>query len=302
METDETRHTQTVIAYKRMKNILKTSFVANIVLTLIVMCVFIARRSGLLWTDVILPSNTTSTDAQVNNRVSLGSRAICITCGLSVKDLRTTLYDYITTTASSTNLCCLENDPDKQDIILELAATGHTQYIYEGPSTRKLTWWTERNYAAHLYADHLPNNNKLIWTTTRHSTSFVRNLTLSTDDWKKLTVPDVAGAGKYLVYSMFTFDFRDEATINYSQTIRHVIMKNNNSLQSENGEKIFQSTLGSEYMSVRQTTYLSGVVSLNKSDTVYVKAFSMSLREYTTEKYIDASSPYNNFFGMFKLE
>ncbi|XP_033760167.1 uncharacterized protein LOC117342223 isoform X1 [Pecten maximus] len=298
--TDFSRCRKTAI-YHSMKNVLKVSALGNIILLLILLCL----KSLLPWADVALPPPTTAYRGAQTETTNVGSGAVCIACSFYGKDFRTTLYDNIITTNSNVTLCCLDNDTFIQDVILELADSPGNQYVYEGQSVHKLNWWTERNYAAHLYADYRSDDRTLTWTTTRHSTSFLRNLKLSTDDKRKLTVPDTAGAGNYFVYSMITFDFLNEAIIKHKQIITHIIHKSNNPLGNYEGRDnwLWHSTFGDEDMSTRQTSYLSGVISLSPSDTIWVEAFSFSrIERDSSAKYIDVSSLYNNFFGMFKLD
>ncbi|XP_060068881.1 uncharacterized protein LOC132548992 [Ylistrum balloti] len=311
MEGNALGHRRDSVVYKRLINILKVNVAGNILFILIALCAWVLQKSGLLWTNAILPPSTTNRNSQVQHisfrskatSDDIGSETVCITCSVYGKDVLTSLYDYTITTSYGVSLCCVNNDTDTQDIILQLLALPEHQYIYEGPSNQKLKWWTERDYAAHLYADHVSNARSLSWTASRHSTSFVRNLTLCADSRNKLTVPDAAGAGQYFVYSMFTFDFHNQPTSKHKPEINHCIIKNKDYPPNcFDKNRLWWSSRGNIYMSTRQTSYLSGVVSLKQSDTITVKAYSFYGTGYTTEKYIDYSSLYFNFFGMFKLD
>lgn len=282
--------------YHKTRKILKFSAIGNILLILTTLCLYFASKSG-------LPTN-----GDVSSQPGIGDTVVCTPCSVNGREAVTTLYDtFITTYRGGGALCCLNNATDIQDNVLELTAIGDNQCFYEETaSDYKLKWWSERNYAAHLYAECFTHNNHipvLNWTTRRHRTSFIRNLTLSPGDSRKLTVPDSEGAGTYFVYSLVTFDFYKEAVIKRKQTIIHTVMKYGSVVGNcldDRGNKLLSASLGDVHMSTRQTSYLGGIVYLKASDTLCVQAYSFDRLGKVT--HIDDTLPHNNFFGMFKLK
>ncbi|XP_060069257.1 uncharacterized protein LOC132549341 [Ylistrum balloti] len=273
----------TNVCYDRLKCLFWTSFVINFILVAALLILFIIHQQ---LQNGSVTENVTSTLTTGALRDSTGE--LCLPCDYQGQTLDNTLYETILKTENNDTVCCLARDEDLQNLILEVTNKGN------------LRWWTERNYAAHLYRNDLYFGEGVSWTQEGKKTSLLRNLTL-TDEGRQLAVPTMPGAGTYFVYALYTFDF-SKASPNRPDPIGvHSIFKHRSGFINGKRQRLWTAKTGGANTAKRQTSFLCGIVNMNMRDTLESEAFSYIAGEkQLTLNYIDRS-PYSNYFGMFKL-
>ncbi|OWF54840.1 uncharacterized protein LOC110467394 [Mizuhopecten yessoensis] len=278
-----------------LKHAFFISVVVNIVLVTVLIILFIIRQTlrdrEFSTTDIPSPKTGALKDT---------GGQLCLPCDFKGTKTNDTLYEFILQTKKNNTLCCLRRDDTLQNLILELEETNRRNGHYDQNNMNpgKLQWWRERNHAAHLYLN--PFTNGITWREQGCKTSFLRNLTL-TDLGRRLTIPDFSGAGMYFVYSVYTFDFGNEATDRQAPIGIHNVYHHSSSFINSNDRPLlWMSKLGGENTAKRQTSFLCGVVSMNMRDSIETEAVSIVAGKNVTFKHIDRL-PYSNYFGMFKL-
>ncbi|XP_033760730.1 uncharacterized protein LOC117342642 [Pecten maximus] len=264
------------------------SVLANILLVITLVGLFIVRQT--------LRNQDIPTTASPETRpepLTDTAGQICIPCDL--QETTDTLYEFILRPNDNSTLCCLPQDDNLQNTILELLH-GQNRPIWNADGQFDLRWWRERNHAAHLYAYF--NSKGVVWNTHAHKTSFVRNLKLTEDG--QLMIPEFSGAGLYFVYSFFTFDFSDVADGSDLPVGNHTVYKTSSSIINGDRDLLWTAKVGGRHKSKRQTSFLCGVVNINKFDKMESEATTYVAGENVTPNHINRALC-SNFFGMFKI-
>ncbi|XP_069104463.1 uncharacterized protein [Argopecten irradians] len=276
----------------RLTRVFHVSVLTNFVLLAALVVLYIVRQTV---------NNRSPPDATAAPEIGAQTEIagqICLPCDFRGKETVATLYEFVLKTEDNDTLCCLQSDDRLQEVILQLE--DRNRYGRRpNQDERPLHWWTGRNFAAHLYANDIHPGQNVSWSLRDSSTSFLRNLTLSTDG-RKLSVPAMAGAGMYFVYALYTFDFRTAATTVPAPTGVHNIYKDRPSIINSERKRLWTAKFGGDTTERRQTSFLCGIIHLNMYDTIETEAISFVPGQDCTTKYIDRS-PYSNYFGMFKL-
>ncbi|XP_069104583.1 uncharacterized protein [Argopecten irradians] len=280
----------------RKEQCLKRAFhitvAVNIALLLVLVALFIVRQThrNQDTTDNIVPTIGTAPLSDYRG-------PICLPCDERETIDARTFYEFHLTVDEDNRLCCLhpDNDTAIHDTVLELLNLQRRQLLNTDGGHEALHWWRERNHAAHLYAKF--TSKGISWTEKAHSTAFLRNLTLS-DDGRHLQMDSAStGAGMYLIYSFYTFDFR--AAAGDKPTGSHNLYKYRSSILGGNGELLWTAKVGGKHQQTHQTSFLCGVTYMNPKDKIEVEAVT-DVGGKQSPYHVD-HKPFSHFFGMFKI-
>ncbi|XP_060068683.1 uncharacterized protein LOC132548805 [Ylistrum balloti] len=138
--------------YIRLKLAMKVSFMMNVVLVVALTCLYIARKATYSDLADITPNTLSQSHAE-----KLLDR-ICLSCSYLDNAGKDTLYDNVLATSGG-QLCCVNDEHGFQDVLLKMLNEHPGDLIKHAASDveetiRKLQWWRERDFSAHLYADY----------------------------------------------------------------------------------------------------------------------------------------------------
>lgn len=213
--------------------------------------------------------------------LSVTKDTLCVECGYLGKNISAeeTLYNQILTLENGSRMCCLE-DRSLAGLARKILKIVDGEKPVDKDS---FSWWRERPNSAHLYLKNLDRTH-LHWTATEETGSAFSNLSIV--DHNKLVI---AKTGVYFVYAAVVFDFRGVTKVpqvyyNITSFLPKIPHFRPFLLMGKYG--------GSPFSEKRHTGYLCGI-----SQFYHGHQISVSVNDHS---FID-STPYANFFGIFKL-